>query len=278
VPREAEVRTRRASLNTLGDGFVEAIPNGTLLRLAAQQCERSRGEICGEAVLVPVLEANGRLRVGRFGWKGQHASLLSFSADAYLNEMGITSALLPAEVTPVCDAVDDPEDEPGPDGLTDVDRFARFMRATKAPPRDATLAKRPEALAGEALFARIGCATCHVPTLVTAAPGTVINAGAFRVPEALGSRRIHPYSDFLLHDVGTGDGIVQNGGPQTAQKLRTPPLWGVRTRTRLMHDAASLDFEAALRRHRGEASRSARAFRELAPDERRALVAFLASL
>jgi CxxC motif-containing protein (DUF1111 family) len=278
VPRDAEIRTLRASLNTLGDGFVEAIPNGALLRLAAAQCARSRGEICGQAVLVPVLEADGRLRVGRFGWKAQHASLLSFSADAYLNEMGITSALLPEEVTPVCDAVDDPEDEPGEDGLADVDRFARFMRASKAPPRVAALARRPDALAGEALFARIGCAECHVPSHVTAAPGTAINAGAFRVPEALGSKRIHPYSDFLLHDVGTGDGIVQNGGPQTAQKLRTPPLWGVRTRTRLMHDAASLDFESAIRRHRGEAASSSRAFRDLARSRQRELVAFLSSL
>jgi CxxC motif-containing protein (DUF1111 family) len=192
--------------------------------------------------------------------------------------MGITSALLPEEVTPVCDAVDDPEDEAGPDGLADIDRFARFMRATKAPPRDGALARHPEAVAGEALFERIRCATCHVPTHVTAPPGTVINAGALRVPEALGSQRIHPYSDFLLHDVGTGDGIVQNGGPQTARKLRTPPLWGVRTRTRLMHDAASLDFEAAIGRHRGEASRASRAFRELGPAQRRALVAFLGSL
>jgi len=278
VPREATLRTLRASLNTLGDGFVEAIANGALLRLADEQCRRSRGEICGQAVLVPVLEAGGRLRVGRFGWKGQHASLLSFSADAYLNEMGITSALLPEEVTPVCDAVDDPEDEAGPDGLADIDRFARFMRATKAPPRDGALAQRPDAVAGAALFERIGCATCHVPTHVTAAAGTVINAGALRVPEALGNRRIHPYSDFLLHDVGTGDGIVQNGGSQTARKLRTPPLWGVRTRTRLMHDAASLDFAAAIARHRGEASRASRAFRELGPAQRRALVAFLGSL
>ena len=105
----------------------------------------------------------------------------------------------------------------------------------------------------------------HVPTLVTAATGTRINGGAFVVPPALGSKTIHPYSDFLLHDVGTGDGIVQNAGPETANKLRTPPLWGVRTRTRLLHDGSALTFRAAILRHGGEASSASYRFRLLAP-------------
>jgi CxxC motif-containing protein (DUF1111 family) len=152
-----------------------------------------------------VLEANGQQRVGRFGWKSQHASLESFSADAYLNEMGITSPLFPEEnsvsgrdVAPYGD-VPDPED----DGV-DVKAFANFMRSTKAPPRgEITTAVR----AGEQLFNRVGCIVCHVSSLVTARPGTVVNGGAFKVPASLGNKIIHPYSDFLLHDIGTGDGI-----------------------------------------------------------------------
>src|SRR5262245_48986067 len=127
------VRALRASLNTLGDGFVEAIPSSALRDLAEQQCRRTGGAICGKVIYVPVTEAGGTRRVARFGWKNQHASLLSFSADAYLNEMGITSVLQPNEVATLCDAIQDPEDEIGPDGLGDVDRFARFMRASKAP-------------------------------------------------------------------------------------------------------------------------------------------------
>ena len=278
VPRSETIRARRISLGVLGDGFVEAIPSRSLLALAADQCRRSRGRICGQAVLVPVLEAGGSLRVGRFGWKAQHASLLSFSADAYLNEMGITSRLLPDEVATRCDAVDDPEDEPGPDGLADIDRFARFMRALPAPAGDAAIAREPDAIAGLERFRAIGCETCHVQTHVTAPAGSVVNGGALTVPEALGNQQIHPFSDFLLHDVGTGDGIVQNGGARTAQKLRTPPLWGLRLRTRLMHDGDSLGSQAALLRHGGEAAGSVFRYLQLPREQQRQLLRFLASL
>ena len=90
VAFEDDIRTFRISTNTLGAGFIEAIANRTLLAIRDSQPESMRGT----AVVVPVLEAAGRARIGRFGWKSQHASLESFSADAYLNEMGITSPLL----------------------------------------------------------------------------------------------------------------------------------------------------------------------------------------
>ena len=104
------------------------------------------------------------------------------------------------------------------------------------------------------MFNAIGCNICHVTSITTSAPGTVINGGAFTVPAALGNKIIHPFSDFLLHDIGTGDGIVQNGGPATRNKLRTQPLWGLRTHDRLMHDGATLTFREAIRRHAGEAT------------------------
>ena len=94
-PSRTTIRTFRISTNTLGSGFVEAIANSTLLAIRDAQPAAMRGA----AVIVPVLESNGRARIGRFGWKGQHASLESFSADAYLNEMGITTPLLPDENT-----------------------------------------------------------------------------------------------------------------------------------------------------------------------------------
>ena len=277
VPPGANVRTFRTSLNTLGDGFVEAIPSSTLLRLAAEQCRRTNGVICGQPVLVPVLEAGGRLRIGRFGWKAQHASLLSFSADAYLNEMGITSELLPEAITTLCDTVADPEDQPE-DGIRGIERFARFMRASKAPPRDDFLARSLDAQIGSDLFNRIGCDTCHVPTLVTAPAGSIINAGAFTVPPALGDKIIHPYSDFLLHNLDTGDGIVQNGGQNTANKLRTPPLWGVRTRIRLLHDGSALTLNEAILRHGGEVRLMIRNYRGLTDRERQQILTFLRSL
>src|SRR5246127_2772681 len=197
IPVTENIRALRAALNTLGDGFVEAIDDSTLLAIAARQPEISAGRIHGEAIEVPVLEAPGESRIGRFGWKDQHSSLLSFIGDAYLNEMGVTNRLRPKDVTTVGKVTPDPEDTPDNLGLADIDHFAEFIRGTKAPPRDSVLSATASAQEGENLFDRIGCATCHVSTIVTAPVGTVINGGAFIVPEALGNKIIHPYGDFL---------------------------------------------------------------------------------
>jgi CxxC motif-containing protein (DUF1111 family) len=233
----------------------------------------------GTAVRVPVLEAGGTERVGRFGWKSQHASLESFAADAYLNEMGITSPLLPEENTSNGVPVDrfDPVADPEDDGK-DITAFADFMRSTKAPSRGPINAA---ASAGETVFNRIGCATCHVPSITTAPAGTKINGGAFTVPPALANKVIHPYSDFLLHDVGTGDGIPILPTPEyasTANKMRTAPLWALRTRNRLMHDGLSYTREDAIERHAGQAAGVTSRYKALPAEQRRQLLAFLDTL
>jgi CxxC motif-containing protein (DUF1111 family) len=270
-----DIRTLRVSPSTLGDGFVEAIANDTLTRLRDSQPLGMRGN----ATVVSVLEAGGRARIGRFGWKAQHASLESFSADAYLNEMGITTPLLPIENTVSgkditgFDPVPDPED----DG-EDVLAFANFMRSTTAPPRGPIT---PGVQAGEQVFTRVGCATCHVASITTAPAGTSINGGAMLVPAALGNKIIHPYSDFLLHNVGTGDGIPIQPTPEyavTANQMRTAPLWGLRTRNRLMHDGLSFTREEAILRHAGQATNVTLRYRALSPGEKAALLAFLNSL
>ena len=270
-----EVRTFRTSLNTLGDGFVEAIDSNTLVAISNGQPSGMRGQF----IEVPVLEANGLVRGGRFGWKNQHASLLSFSADAYLNEMGFTSPLQPTEntsngnSTAAFDTVPDPDNDGG-----DVEAFARFMRSTKVPPRDAALAATPDAVAGSALFNQVGCNICHVRNITTAPAGTVINRGALTVSAALGNMVIHPFGDFLLHNVGTGDGIVQNGGQSTRNKLRTAPLWGVRTRGRLMHDGETLNRNESILRHAGEATGVVNNYRNLSTAQKNQLILFLNSL
>jgi CxxC motif-containing protein (DUF1111 family) len=278
IPDAENIRALRAALNTLGDGFVEAIDDSTLKAIAQHQIEVTEGRIHGEAVEVPVLESPGQSRIGRFGWKDQHSSLLSFIGDAYLNEMGVTNRLRPTDVTTVGKTTPDPEDTPDNLGLADIDHFAEFIRGTKAPPRDAVLSATAAAQEGQTLFENIGCATCHVSTVVTAPVGTVINGGAFTVPEALGNKVIHPYSDFLLHDIETGDGIVQNPPQDTANKLRTVPLWGLRMHPRHMHDLMSLTLENAIERHGGEAEHVRNRFRDLSPDEKQALFTFLNSL
>ena len=298
VPETETIRTFRISLNLLGDGFVEAVADQSLIDLAEQQCKSSHRKICGQVLQVPIVEAPGQMSVGRFGWKDQHASLLSFAGDAYLNEMGITNRLQPDEVTKLCNTAAEPNDMPGPDGLSDIDHFARFIRATKAPARDSQLASGPAAKKGENLFDKIGCATCHVETLTTAPAGTKINGGTFTIPAALGSVTFHPYGDFLMHDVGTGDGILQaipeHYGQKVFQmmsgylanqnfegsrnKIRTAPLWGVRLRPRLMHDGESLTLLDAIHRHAGEATHVTQKFEKLKREEQEAIIEFLKSL
>lgn len=278
IPGAENVRALRATTNVLGDGFVESIDSNTLLSIANAQPGQSGGQIAGTLIQVPVSEAPGQVRAGRFGWKNQQASLLSFAADAYVNEQGVTSRLQPNESTTLCDTVADPEDHPDAQGLADIDHFARFMRATQVPPVDATLAATSDAKAGATLFNQIGCNICHVTSITTAPAGTVINGGAFTVPAALGNKVIHPYSDFLLHDVGTGDGIVQNGGQATANMMRTTPLWGGRTRDRLMHDLLSFTRNDSILRHAGEATGVINNYRSLSITQKNQLITFLQSL
>src|ERR1700726_601822 len=298
VPETETIRTFRLSLNLLGDGFVEAVADQTLIDLSKQQCKSSHGQICGQILYVPIVEAPGQMGVGRFGWKDQHASLLSFAGDAYLNEMGITNRLQRNEITNLCNTVAEPNDKLGTDGLSDIDHFARFVRATKAPARDAALASSAAANKGLGLFEKIGCVSCHVETLTTAPAGTKINGGTFTIPAALGSITLHPYGDFLMHDVGTGDGILQatreNYGQQVFQQMsgylskqdfessrksiRTAPLWGVRLLPRLMHDGASLSVREAIEGHHGEASHVSQQFDKLKREDQEAIVEFLKSL
>jgi CxxC motif-containing protein (DUF1111 family) len=278
IPATENIRALRAALNTLGDGFVEAIDDRTLIAIADRQPELSDGRIHGEVVQAPIFEAPGQTRVGRFGWKDQHSSLLSFIGDAYLNEMGITNRLRPTDVTTVLKTTKDPEDQPDDLGLADIDHFAQFIRGTMVPPRDTALAATPLAIRGGELFRRIGCGVCHVESITTTPAGTVIDGGMFIVPDALGDKIIHPFGDFLLHDIGTGDGIVQVGPQDTANKLRTAPLWGLRTKPRFMHDLQSLSLEDAISRHDGEAGEPAKRFKKLTPEERQALITFLNTL
>lgn len=278
VPEAETIRALRAVLNTLGDGFVEAIDDSTLIAIAQGQPAQSGGLIQGEYIMVPVLESPGQMRVGRFGWKDQHSSLLSFVGDAYLNEMGVTNRLKPVDATTVCKTSPDPEDVPDANGLANIDHFTQFIRATQAPPRDMALAVMPDAMAGQKLFEAVGCNICHVESITTAPVGTAINGNTIRVDAALANKVIHPFGDFLLHDIGTGDGIVQAGTQDTADKLRTSPLWGLRTKSRFMHDLRSLTLEDAIARHRGEARQVSRDFNALTSSQRLQVIAFLKSL
>jgi CxxC motif-containing protein (DUF1111 family) len=275
ISAQTNVVALRSSVSVLGDGFVEAVGNSTLAAIAASQPAAMRGQ----QIPVDVFEKPGLTRTGRFGHKDQQASLVSFAADAYLNEMGITSPLQPDENTSNGNSVADFDDVLDPDNIgVDVELFALFMRSTKAPPQDPVRAAQPDAIDGSGIFNDLGCGVCHTREIVTVPPGTLINGGAMRVSNALGNKRIRPYSDFLLHNIGTGDGIVQNGGPSTRNRIKTAPLWGLRTRGRFMHDALSFNLTDAILRHKGQALPARDGFRLLTESDQNKLIAFLLSL
>jgi CxxC motif-containing protein (DUF1111 family) len=270
LPPSAVIIARRIPIPLFGAGLVEAIPDETILAFADPDDVDADG-VSGRAAIVRDL-ATGDRRVGRFGWKAQHATLLSFGADAYRNEMGITNDLLREELgvglTPEqyrrCDPFPDPEDRVDPaTRRRGIDNFESFMKFL-APAARADITAQVRS--GEQAFASIGCASCHVPAMTTGpSSDPVFNRQVVRL-----------FSDLLLHDIGTGDDIPQS--PALPEEIRTPALWGLRFRRPLLHDGSAATIDAAIARHRNEAERSRRAFDQLPVEAREAVLAFLRSL
>lgn len=275
VPAEANVVAQRVTPSTMGFGLVEAILDDDIL---AGELSPPAG-VDGRVHWVEVFETPLVPRVGRFGWKSQMASVLSFSADAALNEMGLTNRFLVEENAPngdldllaICDTVADPEDGPDGEGYHFIDRVTDFQRFLAPPPQTPR-----SGMSGEALFVAVGCAACHTPSFTT---GVVAE-------DVLSAKVLKPYSDFLLHDMGLlGDGIAQGDAGET--EMRTPPLWGVRLRDPLLHDGrvAAGTFTTRMLAVIGwhgttgsEAAGSVAAFDALNPADQDRLIAFLDSL
>ena len=270
IPDDVTVIARRSPIPLFGAGLVEAIPDDTLLSLE-DPSDRNRDGVSGRAAMVVDL-ATGERRVGRFGWKAQHATLLAFGADAYRNEMGITNDLFPIESAfgiadaqmRACDPFPDPEDRRDPrTGRRGIDNFESFMRLLAPVGRYRVDANT---LDGERVFTAIGCAACHV---------AVLESGASANPLSH-RRRVELFSDLLLHDVGTGDGIRQ--GAAEPGEMRTPALWGLRLRRPLLHDGSAATIPEAIERHAGEAALARQGYVQLTPADRQALLMFLRTL
>ncbi|HKE41135.1 MAG TPA: di-heme oxidoredictase family protein [Casimicrobiaceae bacterium] len=269
IPSQANVIAHRMTTPLFGAGLIEAIPDAEILLNAA--VPKPDG-ISGRPSVVQDV-ASGQTRIGRFGWKAQQATLLSFAGDAYLNEMGITNRLFPTENAPngntallaQYDLVPDPEDVTDPaTGKADIDRFADFMRMLAPPPQ---LALTQDARAGQDLFSQIGCAACHRPMMVTG-PNT---------SRALDRKAVPLFSDLLLHDMGSlGDGIAQ--GSARPSEMRTAPLWGLRSRGPYLHDGRAATVDAAIRMHDGEAARARDRFNRLGKSMQAQLLAYLGSI
>jgi CxxC motif-containing protein (DUF1111 family) len=285
VPAAANVIASRQSTPLFGMGLIEAIPDEAILLNAARQVEMSFNtpmpsnaigvrypSIRGLPSLVDDV-ASGKQRIGRFGWKAQQSSLLTFAGDAYLNEMGITSRFFPSENAPNGDAarlarydhVMDPEDTVDPaTGKGDIDVAADFMRFLAPPP---AIPLTNSSRAGAVLFAQTDCSGCHKPQMVT---------GANPV-KALDRVRVNLYSDLLLHNMGKlGDGIEQ--GMARGSEMKTAPLWGLRASAPYLHDGRAATVDEAIKAHDGEAARARDLYLRLTPLQRQKLLEFLSSI
>jgi CxxC motif-containing protein (DUF1111 family) len=270
IPDDVNVIARRAPIPVFGAGLVEAIPDDAILALE-DPFDRNRDGISGRAATITDI-GTGTRRIGRFGWKSQHATLIAFAADAYLNEMGITNDLFPREANRGvsdeqmrrCDPLPEPEDvrerTTGRRGLDNFESFMRFLAPVGRSHSDDVTRD------GERLFNAVGCANCHVPSLST---GASAHPMFDRVSVPL-------FSDLLLHDVGTGDGIRQ--GAAEPNEIRTPALWGLRVRRPFLHNGSAATIGEAIERHGNEAELARRGYLGLSSQERERLLAFLRSL
>src|SRR5262245_6003527 len=263
VSETANIVASRQSTPLFGVGLIEAIPDGQIERYAAEQ-GASHPKQAGRISHVKDV-ASDRMMAGRFGWKAQQASLLAFSGDAYVNEMGITNRLFPDENAPNgdlrklgdCDSVADPEDVDSA-----IDAFASFMRFLAPPPRQP---EGPLVDRGHTVFEKVGCAVCHY------AGFTAVSASA-----AIDGHAVNAFSDFLLHDIGTGDGIIQ--GEAQMGEFRTAPLWGASQSAPYLHDGSAATLEDAIRRHTVQGQDAHDAFETLSDADKAALLAFLDSI
>jgi CxxC motif-containing protein (DUF1111 family) len=264
VPASANIVIKRQTTPLYGLGLIEAIDDGTII---ANTTRPKPAGVGGKVGWVTDL-VTGALRVGRFGWKAQHADLLDFSADAYSNEMGITNRLFPHENAPNGKVAlllrfvpEHPLDDEF-DAVTNnsgIDKVTNYIRLLAPPPRGPVNAS---ALRGQQVFAAVGCASCHEPTLTTG-DSTVA---------ALNQQPVELYSDLLLHDMGTlGDGIAQAGAAPT--EMRTAPLWGLRASGPYLHDGRAQTVEQAILAHDGEAAGIRDAYGNLSPGDRNDLLA-----
>jgi CxxC motif-containing protein (DUF1111 family) len=268
VPAAANVNAQRRTTALFGLGLVDATPDAALRIVAAAEPSAVRGRL-------PQVDnlALGHKTAGKFGWKSQVASLQDFSGDAYLNEMGITNPAFPVEQAPSGDAstvaaCDGKPVEPGTteDDGEDVELFTDFMRFLAPPAR---LPLSAEAIVGDALFSSVGCDGCHKRKLIS----------GFNTVSALSLKVYEPFSDFLLHDMGSlGDNIVQ--GDAKLKEMRTAPLWGLRfvAPENLLHDGRATSLSDAILQHDGQALTARNAFSNLSDRRKNALLAFLNTL
>ena len=257
-----------------GLGFLDAVPDAAILALSDPDDADGDG-ISGRpnwiftknySTLRPnSISQNGKY-IGRFGKKAATYDLLQQTATAYNQDIGITSFYEPTDTYTGQDI------DPEVSNQTVLD-VVFYLKTLKAPvqrtPNDA------DVLAGKQIFTNIKCGTCHVPQLTSGASPIA----------ALSNKTFFPYSDFLLHDMGSvlNDGYTE--GTALTQEWRTPPLWGLGLSKNsqggqyfLLHDGRAKSIEEAILLHGGEGTQSRNNFQQLTAAEKAKLIKFLESL
>jgi CxxC motif-containing protein (DUF1111 family) len=247
LPSEANLVSVRNTPPLYGLGLIDAIPDEVLRAAAAANGTRGRLHI--------VRDSRGNERIGRYGWKADTASLEQFVAEAFRNELGITSPLAATDLVPASIGCQQAFREPKDDG-TVVKAVTAYIASLTPPPSKV----EPQHQAGQLLFASLGCSACHTPTL------------------SANGKDIALYSDLKLHDLGPAldDRVVQ--GDASGKEWRTSPLWALSSRSRLLHDGRATSVQEAILAHDGEAASSTEAFRQLDWPERALLLEFLSAL
>jgi CxxC motif-containing protein (DUF1111 family) len=305
-PADATVHNvGRLTTPLFGLGLVESLPDSTFDTIAANEPAAVRGTVNRVPILLPdphdPSQSINSTRVGRFGWKAGIGNLVQFAADAYLNEMGITTQhcfhgtsilTFATESKPNGIAQSSGCDDRGAGGagipagtddgvgscaggLTeiqdDVELFTDFMTFLAPPPPDLTI-NPTVAQAAFNIGVNIGCTGCHFP-----GPYTTPAAPANGVP---GNFQFFPGSDFALHDMGSlGDGIGNNGDTVARTRMmRTAPLWGLRFRTKYLHDGRTSDLPTAIRAHAGQGAAAAAAYNALSAADQATLITGLKAL
>jgi CxxC motif-containing protein (DUF1111 family) len=295
LPPNATIVAHRKVNQLFGAGLIEAIPDATIkanVHITPVDGVRGRAAVLSD----PVTTAIGTNFVGRFGWKCQEATLLAFSADAYLNEMGITNRFFTTDLAPngneaillaseplgfslatpntpttqltpttLQDLPSNPALPESPTNKDDIARFTDFMELLGPPP---VLPLTAQASEGKELFTQINCVACHKPSMQT---------GPSSVSPALAFKPVNLYSDLLLHKMGSlADGIAQaNAQPS---EMRTAPLWGLRARAPYLHDGRAQTILQAILLHDGEALTIKNRFAALEGEDQQAIIAFLNSI
>lgn len=264
VPAAANVKALRRTTALFGLGLVDATPDATFKLIASFQSS----DIRGRAPLVDNISA-GRATVGKFGWKDQNPTLFQFAGDAYRNEMGITNTQFPTEQTGgvttaqlnACDLI------PGIENVDDVAKFTDFMTFLAPPARGQPTIR---SALGDILFTTIGCASCHVRSIVSGSSPVA----------ALSRKEYHPFSDFLVHDMGSLGDNIGNNGTALPREMRTAPLWGLRLLDpgHLLHDGRGTSLSDAILKHAGQGQAARDRFAALSSTAKQNLLEFLNTL